>query len=119
MQASLKVGVSTHVLQPGSTVATSLAPGEAAPKHAFVLEVAALTPGEPPNWRVTQFPLSSVRPFAHGALALAQALPGRGVGDVPAEARWGGGWEGRGGVEGGSGSQAQAPRPRACEGEAP
>ena len=45
------------VMQPGSTVATALSEGEAAPKHAFMLEVN----GE--MFRTVQFALDTVRPF--------------------------------------------------------
>ena len=36
----------TYVLQPGSTVATSLCEGEAAPKHAFLLEISVRRGGD-------------------------------------------------------------------------
>ena len=57
------------VLQPGSTVATALSPGEAEPKHAVLLEVKGT------NWRTTALPLSSVRPFAFAAVALKDLVP--------------------------------------------
>ena len=45
------------VMQPGSTVATALSEGEAAPKHAFMLEIN----GE--MFRTVQTTLETVRPF--------------------------------------------------------
>jgi hypothetical protein len=50
-------GKMTFVLQPGSTVATSLCEGEAAPKHCFLLEVRGA------QFRSTAIPLRCVRPF--------------------------------------------------------
>lgn len=45
------------VLQPGSTVATSLSEPESKPKHCYLVEVH----GE--EFRVEQYPLRTVRPF--------------------------------------------------------
>ena len=44
-------------MQPGSTVATALSEGEAAPKHAVLLEVNG------DLFRTNQFALKTVRPF--------------------------------------------------------
>lgn len=49
-------GKSFHVIQPGSTVATSLIPSEAVPKHMGLLEVKGM------NFRVTPIPLKMVSP---------------------------------------------------------
>jgi double-strand break repair protein MRE11 len=46
-----------RVLQPGSTVATSLVDGEAAPKHLAVLEIKGQ------QFRLQTYPLKQVRPF--------------------------------------------------------
>ncbi|KAF6803557.1 DNA repair protein [Colletotrichum musicola] len=46
-----------HVMQPGSSVATSLVPGEAVPKHVAVLSVAGK------EFKVEKLPLKTVRPF--------------------------------------------------------
>ncbi|OAE24635.1 hypothetical protein AXG93_4080s1150 [Marchantia polymorpha subsp. ruderalis] len=50
-------GMGFHVTQPGSSVATSLIEGEAAPKHVLLLEVKGN------QYRPTKIPLHSVRPF--------------------------------------------------------
>uniref|UniRef100_A0A7S4F0M6 Double-strand break repair protein n=1 Tax=Chrysotila carterae TaxID=13221 RepID=A0A7S4F0M6_CHRCT len=46
------------VIQPGSTVATSLVEGEAKPKHVALLQV------HREQWKLDALPLASVRPFA-------------------------------------------------------
>lgn len=46
-----------RVLQPGSTVATSLSVGEALPKHVFILHV------QNKDWNIEAIPLKTVRPF--------------------------------------------------------
>ena len=46
-----------HVVQPGSTVATSLVEGEAVPKHCGILEVCG------DEFRLVPVPLETVRPF--------------------------------------------------------
>lgn len=56
---------STYILQPGSTVATSLTPGEAAQKCAFLLQVKGAA------FRTLPLPLSSVRPLVMGEVSLA------------------------------------------------
>jgi double-strand break repair protein MRE11 len=55
----------TFVLQPGSTVATSLSEGEARQKHAFLLEIRGS------NFRTTPIPLRCVRPFFLRTVCLA------------------------------------------------
>ncbi|KAL3696516.1 hypothetical protein R1sor_010592 [Riccia sorocarpa] len=50
-------GMGFHVTQPGSSVATSLIEGEAAPKHVLLLEIKGN------QYRPTKIPLHSVRPF--------------------------------------------------------
>lgn len=50
-----------HVTQPGSPVATSLCPGEAAPKHVGILEI-AMADGKKSH-KLTKIPLKTVRPF--------------------------------------------------------
>ncbi|KAK2004326.1 DNA repair protein [Colletotrichum falcatum] len=46
-----------HVMQPGSSVATSLVPGEAVPKHVAILNVTGK------DFKVEKLPLKTVRPF--------------------------------------------------------
>ncbi|KAK1707992.1 DNA repair protein [Colletotrichum lupini] len=46
-----------HVMQPGSSVATSLVPGEAVPKHVAILNVTGR------EFKVEKLPLKTVRPF--------------------------------------------------------
>lgn len=46
-----------HVCQPGSSVVTSLSPGEALPKHVGVLSI------KDRDWKMRKIPLKSVRPF--------------------------------------------------------
>eukprot|EP00922_Rhytidocystis_sp_ex-Travisia-forbesii_P043416 GHVS01064752.1.p1 GENE.GHVS01064752.1~~GHVS01064752.1.p1 ORF type:complete len:512 (+),score=67.88 GHVS01064752.1:247-1782(+) len=53
-----------HVLQPGSSIQTSLSPGEALPKHVALLEIIG------DSFRSTAIPLQTVRPFVHHELAL-------------------------------------------------
>ncbi|CEL93287.1 unnamed protein product [Vitrella brassicaformis CCMP3155] len=53
-----------HVVQPGSSVATSLAAGEALPKHVAILEIS----GE--NFRVVPKRLKTVRPFEFQEVSL-------------------------------------------------
>eukprot|EP00928_Gymnodinium_smaydae_P064432 TRINITY_DN47760_c0_g1_i1.p1 TRINITY_DN47760_c0_g1~~TRINITY_DN47760_c0_g1_i1.p1 ORF type:complete len:764 (-),score=88.20 TRINITY_DN47760_c0_g1_i1:301-2592(-) len=55
-----------YVVQPGSSVATSLTPGEAAVKHAAVIELRC------GSFRVTPVPLLTVRPLAFGDLVLSE-----------------------------------------------
>mmetsp|Transcript_19819 Transcript_19819/g.50366 ORF Transcript_19819/g.50366 Transcript_19819/m.50366 type:complete len:637 (-) Transcript_19819:68-1978(-) len=56
---------SLHVVQPGSSVATSLNAGELKPKHAFIIEV------HMDNFRCIPVPLRSVRPFLMEDVSLA------------------------------------------------
>lgn len=49
------------VTQPGSSVATSLCPGEAAPKHVAIVQI-GLTEGKKSH-NLTKIPLKTVRPF--------------------------------------------------------
>ncbi|KAK2043332.1 DNA repair protein [Colletotrichum somersetense] len=46
-----------HVMQPGSSVATSLVPGEAVPKHVAILSITGK------DFKVQKLPLKTVRPF--------------------------------------------------------
>ena len=85
------------VLQPGSTVATALAEGEAAPKHAFLLEIRPRPAGDGGedggdgdaggtvsglhSYRLVHLPLRSPRPFAFGDVVLRDALPVQDRGD--------------------------------------
>ncbi|KAK2601883.1 meiotic recombination [Conoideocrella luteorostrata] len=54
-----------HVMQPGSSVATSLVPGEAVQKHVAILSVTGK------DFKVDKVPLKSVRPFVTSELVLA------------------------------------------------
>lgn len=54
-----------HVMQPGSSVATSLCPGEAVSKHVAILEVTGR------DFKVEKHRIKSVRPFIHKELVLA------------------------------------------------
>ena len=56
---------STRIIQPGSTVATSLCEGEARRKHAVVLEICG------PLYRRINVPLRCVRPFKMAEISLA------------------------------------------------
>ncbi|KAJ4014263.1 meiotic recombination [Fusarium irregulare] len=55
-----------HVMQPGSSVATSLVPGEAVQKHVAIVSVTGK------DFKVDKLPLKSVRPFVTRELNLAQ-----------------------------------------------
>ncbi|OTA88767.1 hypothetical protein M434DRAFT_398895 [Hypoxylon sp. CO27-5] len=54
-----------HVMQPGSSVATSLVPGEAVPKHVAVVSITGK------DFRVDKHRLKSVRPFITSEIILA------------------------------------------------
>ena len=54
-----------HVMQPGSSVATSLIPGEAVPKHVAVVNITGK------EFTVDKLPLKTVRPFVTRELVLA------------------------------------------------
>ncbi|KAI0142446.1 DNA repair exonuclease [Hypoxylon sp. NC0597] len=54
-----------HVMQPGSSVATSLVPGEAVPKHVAVVSITGK------DFRVEKHRLKSVRPFITSEIVLA------------------------------------------------
>ncbi|KOS22921.1 Double-strand break repair protein mus-23 [Escovopsis weberi] len=62
-----------HVMQPGSSVATSLVPGEAAQKHVAVVSVCGT------GFKVDKIPLKTVRPFVTREIALAQDKRFRGL----------------------------------------
>lgn len=62
-----------HVMQPGSSVATSLVPGEAVQKHVAVLSVNNKT------FKVDKFPLKTVRPFVTREIVLSQDKRFRGL----------------------------------------
>ncbi|PNY29257.1 Double-strand break repair protein mus-23 [Tolypocladium capitatum] len=55
-----------HVMQPGSSVATSLVPGEAVQKHIAIVSVTGK------DFKVDKVPLKTVRPFVTRELVLAQ-----------------------------------------------
>ncbi|KAK0388147.1 hypothetical protein NLU13_4392 [Sarocladium strictum] len=55
-----------HVMQPGSSVATSLVPGEAVQKHVAIVEVTGK------DFKVQKIPLKTVRPFVTRELVLSQ-----------------------------------------------
>jgi len=54
------------VIQPGSTVATSLVEGEAKPKHVALLSI------KDDNWKMESIPLTTVRPFLLREVVLAE-----------------------------------------------
>ena len=58
--------MSFHVMQPGSSVATSLVPGEAVPKHVAILTITGL------DFRVDTRRLKSVRPFNMKEIVLSE-----------------------------------------------
>jgi double-strand break repair protein MRE11 len=62
-----------HVMQPGSSVATSLVPGEAIQKHVAVLSVNNKT------FKVDKFPLKTARPFITREIILSQDKRFRGL----------------------------------------
>ncbi|PTB63657.1 DNA repair exonuclease, partial [Trichoderma citrinoviride] len=55
-----------HVMQPGSSVATSLVPGEAVQKHVAVVSVNSK------SFKVDKIPLKTVRPFVTREISLSQ-----------------------------------------------
>ncbi|KAF2276211.1 DNA repair exonuclease [Westerdykella ornata] len=55
-----------HVMQPGSSVATSLMPGEAVPKHVAILSITGK------EWHSQKIRLKSVRPFVMKEIVLAE-----------------------------------------------
>ncbi|KAI9885683.1 MAG: TTAGGG repeat binding factor [Watsoniomyces obsoletus] len=58
--------MSFHVMQPGSSVATSLVPGEAVPKHVAILSITGR------DFKVQTHRLKTVRPFVMKEIILAQ-----------------------------------------------
>ena len=62
-----------HVMQPGSSVATSLVPGEAVPKHVAIVSVTGK------DFEVDKIPLKTVRPFVTGEIVLATDKRFKGV----------------------------------------
>lgn len=62
-----------HVMQPGSSVATSLVPGEAVPKHVAILSLTGR------DFEVEKIPLKTVRPFVTGEIVLANDKRFKGV----------------------------------------
>ncbi|KAL2755359.1 hypothetical protein ACRALDRAFT_1076968 [Sodiomyces alcalophilus JCM 7366] len=62
-----------HVMQPGSSVATSLVPGEAVPKHIAVVSVTGK------DFKVKKLPLKTVRPFVTNEIVLATDKRFKGV----------------------------------------
>uniref|UniRef100_J3MQU8 Mre11 DNA-binding domain-containing protein n=2 Tax=Oryza brachyantha TaxID=4533 RepID=J3MQU8_ORYBR len=61
-------GKSFHIIQPGSSVATSLSNAEAKPKHAVLLEINGR------QYRQTKLPLKSVRAFKYAEVLLKDQL---------------------------------------------
>ncbi|RLN04686.1 hypothetical protein C2845_PM13G04690 [Panicum miliaceum] len=57
-------GMGFHVTQPGSSIATSLINAEAKPKHVLLLEIKGT------QYRPTEIPLQSVRPFEYVEVVL-------------------------------------------------
>ncbi|PHH61485.1 hypothetical protein CDD81_332 [Ophiocordyceps australis] len=55
-----------HVMQPGSSVATSLVPGEAVQKHVAIVSISGK------DFKVDKIPLKTVRPFITREIVLAQ-----------------------------------------------
>lgn len=55
-----------HVMQPGSSIATSLMPGEAVPKHVAVLSITGR------DFKVDTVPLKTVRPFVMREVVLGE-----------------------------------------------
>ena len=66
-----------HVLQPGSTVATSLCPGEAEPKHVALIEIVFNEKSQLPEVTHEAIPLKSVRPFLFQSIDLDEELDSR------------------------------------------
>ncbi|ROT35076.1 DNA repair exonuclease [Sodiomyces alkalinus F11] len=62
-----------HVMQPGSSVATSLVPGEAVPKHVAVVNVTGR------DFQIKKIPLKTVRPFVTKEIVLATDKRFKGV----------------------------------------
>lgn len=62
-----------HVMQPGSSVATSLIPGEAVPKHVAIVSITGK------DFKVQKIPLKSVRPFVTRELVLSKDKRFKGV----------------------------------------
>ncbi|KAL1863933.1 hypothetical protein VTK73DRAFT_6333 [Phialemonium thermophilum] len=62
-----------HVMQPGSSVATSLVPGEAVRKHVAIVSVTGK------NFEVEKIPLKTVRPFVTREIVLATDKRFKGV----------------------------------------
>ena len=58
-----------QIIQPGSSIATSLSDGEAKPKHVGILEI------KEGSWRIRPIPLTTVRPFILRDINLASAAP--------------------------------------------
>uniref|UniRef100_A0A0E0LRV1 Mre11 DNA-binding domain-containing protein n=1 Tax=Oryza punctata TaxID=4537 RepID=A0A0E0LRV1_ORYPU len=69
-------GKDFHIIQPGSSVATALSSAEAKPKHAVLLEIKLymfpLNQGR--QYRQTNIPLKSVRPFEYAEVELKDQL---------------------------------------------
>ncbi|OIW22942.1 DNA repair exonuclease [Coniochaeta ligniaria NRRL 30616] len=62
-----------HVMQPGSSVATSLVPGEAVPKHVAILNITGK------DFQIDKIPLKTVRPFVTDELVLSTDKRFKGV----------------------------------------
>lgn len=60
---------SFHLMQPGSSIVTSLTQGESLPKHITLLEV------DGDNFRVTPIPLKTSRPLIYHELSLENCIP--------------------------------------------
>ncbi|KAF0897708.1 hypothetical protein E2562_000424 [Oryza meyeriana var. granulata] len=61
-------GKGFHIIQPGSSVATSLSNAEAKPKHVVLLEIKGR------QYRQTNVPLKSIRPFEYAEVSLKDQL---------------------------------------------
>jgi len=62
-----------HVMQPGSSVATSLVPGEAVPKHVAIVSITGK------DFKVQKLPLKTVRPFVTREIVLSKDKRFKGV----------------------------------------
>ncbi|RSH93640.1 meiotic recombination [Saitozyma podzolica] len=60
-------GKDYYITQPGSSVATSLAPGEALPKHVGILSI------QGSQFQIAEIPLKTVRPFELDEVVLSEA----------------------------------------------
>lgn len=66
IEPTLNAETNFHVMQPGSSVATSLMPGEAVPKHVAILSITGK------DFKVDPIRLKTVRPFVMKEIVLAE-----------------------------------------------